>query len=184
MIHNICSLQPHAETRANQIAAWRSLVLDYLRFNKQFIIDIREAQHQTLFSNTAINRKLDTECLLAILSDLQRTQNAIPLDKQRNRWEIYWHTLEEWAAIIYNYINSKGATNSVLTLFELTQGDEVQEEGIVDRKPHFMFFNHSIFLVEFCGLDADVLIKVLRVLEAEGKCELMLFDDQQGVKFF
>lgn len=159
------TLQPHAETRANQIAAWRSLVLDYLRFNKQFIIDIREAQHQTLFSNTAINRKLDTECLLAILSDLQRTQNAIPLDKQRNRWEIYWHTLEEWAAIIYNYINSKGATNSVLTLFELTQGDEVQEE-------------------EFCGLDADVLIKVLRVLEAEGKCELMLFDDQQGVKFF
>lgn len=111
------------------------MVLDYFRGTKQYTLDIREASRQSLFCNTAINRKLDTEFILAILSDLQRTQNATPIDKQRHRWEIYWHTLEEWANMIYNYVSCSGATNSVLTLFELTQGDEVQSEGI-----HTKFF--------------------------------------------
>jgi len=159
------TLQPHTETRARQISVWRNLLLDYFRFTKQCTVDVREAPRQPLFSNSAINRKLDTEFIQAILSDLQRTQNAAPLDKQRNLWEVYWHTLEEWGNLIYNYISSRGATNTVLTLFELSQGDDVQEE-------------------EFCGLDTDVLIKILRVLEGDGKCELMLYDDHQGVKFF
>ncbi|KAK4872246.1 hypothetical protein RN001_016370 [Aquatica leii] len=159
------TLQPHAETRARQISVWRTLILDYFRSTKACSLDIREASRHLLFSNTSINRKLNAEFILAILSDLQRTQNAAPIDKQRYRWEIYWHTLEEWGSIIYDYITSRGATNSVLTLFELTQGDDVQDE-------------------EFCGLETDVLIKALRTLEAQGKCELMLSDDQEGVKFF
>ncbi|KAF5294980.1 hypothetical protein FQR65_LT10623 [Abscondita terminalis] len=159
------TLQPHAETRARQISVWRTLILDYCRSTKICLIDIREASRHTLFSNTNINRKLNAQFLLTILIDLQRTQNADPIDKQKFRWFIYWNTLEEWASIIYDYVSSRGANNSVFTLFELTQGDDVQDE-------------------EFSGLQTDVLIKALRALEAQGKCELMLSDDQEGVKFF
>lgn len=55
--------------------------------------------------------------------------------------------------------------NNVVTLYELTQGEDVGEE-------------------EFNGMSQDVLIKVLKVLENSRKCELILEDDIQGVKFF
>lgn len=111
------TLQPHTDTRTKQIALWKALVLDYCKATKQFILDVREVSHHPLFNNSNINRKLDIEFILAILSDMCRTENAAPIDKQQNRWEIYWHTLEEWGNIIYNYINDIGAINSVLTLF-------------------------------------------------------------------
>lgn len=41
-----------------------------------------------------------------------------------------------------------------------------------------------MIVLEFYGLDTEIFIKALRVLEDQGKCELMLYDDQQGVKFF
>lgn len=40
------------------------------------------------------------------------------------------------------------------------------------------------FTLEFHGLDTEVLIRSLRTLESAKKAELMLFDDNQGVKFF
>lgn len=55
--------------------------------------------------------------------------------------------------------------NTVLTLYELAQGEDVANE-------------------EFSGMHQDVLVKVLRALESERKCEVILEDDMQGVKFF
>ena len=40
------------------------------------------------------------------------------------------------------------------------------------------------FLVDFHGLDGDVLKKALRTLETQNKAELMSFDGNEGVKFF
>ncbi|GJQ65958.1 Vps25 [Trypoxylus dichotomus] len=160
-----CLLQPHNETRSKQIVAWRSLILDYFKATKQSTLDIYEATNLPVFNNTMINRKLNPQALLTILNELQNSGNAAPIDKQKNIWDIYWHTLDEWANIVYNYITNIGATNSVLTIYELTQGDDHQGE-------------------EFYGLDSNVFIKILKTLETQGKCELMLFDDQQGVKFF
>jgi hypothetical protein len=37
-----------------QIAAWRTLVLDYHRIRKQCLLDVREAQRAPVFNNTAI----------------------------------------------------------------------------------------------------------------------------------
>ncbi|KAF5275040.1 hypothetical protein FQA39_LY06977 [Lamprigera yunnana] len=159
------TLQPHAETRVRQIALWRSLILNYFRCKKTFTLDIRETHQHPLFNNKDINRKLDMEFVLAILSDLQRTQNAAPVDKQRCLWKIYWHTIEEWSYILYDYITMKGGTNSVFSLYELTQGEEVQEE-------------------EFYCLDDTILIKALTLLQQQEKCELMLSNEERGVKFF
>ncbi|VEN61865.1 unnamed protein product [Callosobruchus maculatus] len=159
------TLQPHPETRAKQVAAWKTLILNYCQKTKTYLLDVREAEQIPLFNNATINRKLESKVVISILSELQKTGNAGPLDKSKYRWEVYWHTLEEWASMIYDYINNRGMQNTVVTLYELSQGDDVQDE-------------------EFCGIQQDVLIKVLRILENERKCELILDDDIQGVKFF
>lgn len=47
------------------------------------------------------------------------------------------------------------------------------------------FQNLLLFHIsEFHGLDMNVLMKALKSLESKGKCELIEFDDNQGVKFF
>ncbi|XP_069672620.1 vacuolar protein-sorting-associated protein 25 isoform X2 [Periplaneta americana] len=157
------TIQVHQETRTKQIAAWRNLVLDYHRISKQCVLDVREAQRSSLFNNTAIDRKLPQEGIIMILEDLARTGNAESLDKPKHRWHIYWHTLEEWADLVYNWVQSCGMTNNVCTLYEITDGDNSTDE-------------------EFHGLDMEVMVKVLQTLEARSKAEL--FDDNQGVKFF
>ncbi|XP_076166664.1 vacuolar protein sorting 25 [Ptiloglossa arizonensis] len=159
------TLQPHTDTRAKQLAAWKSLILEYYRITKQSIVDIREAHSSPLFNNSTINRKLPSEVVLLVLEELAKSGNASPLDKARQRWLVYWHTLDEWGEIIYNWAQENGFTGSVFTLFELTQGEDTVNE-------------------EFYGLDTEVLIKALRTLETNKKAELILFDDNQGVKFF
>jgi len=52
---SIFRIQVHTETRTKQIAAWRSLVLDYHKITKQCILDTREAQRTPVFNNTAID---------------------------------------------------------------------------------------------------------------------------------
>ncbi|CAH1163318.1 unnamed protein product [Phaedon cochleariae] len=159
------TLQPHPETRSKQVAAWKSLILEYCEKNKIYVIDVRESSQGPLFYNSTINRKLEQSVILSILSELQKTDNSAPVDKLNNRWEIYWHTLEEWASMIYDYVLGQGIQNSVLTLHELVQGEDTAEE---------MFF----------GMNQEVLLKVLRLLEKDRKCEVILEDDVQGVKFF
>ncbi|XP_059480146.1 vacuolar protein-sorting-associated protein 25 [Neocloeon triangulifer] len=159
------TIQPHSETRAKQLLAWRSLVLDYFKQTKESVLDVREVQNTPLFFNSKINRKLPQEGVMMILADLQTTGNAEPLDKTKNRWLIFWRTPEEWGKLLYNWAQSRGMTNSVCTLFELVAGDDTTDE-------------------EFYGLDMDVVVKAIRTLEMEKKAEIMMFDDSHGVKFF
>ncbi|XP_045774587.1 vacuolar protein-sorting-associated protein 25-like isoform X2 [Maniola jurtina] len=159
------TIQPHSETRAKQLEAWQQLIAEYLKTTKQSTIDIRESQNSPLFNNSSINRKLSQEAILTILEDMAKNGRAAPVDKSKNVWEIYWHSLDEWGNMIYNWASLNGMTNSVCTLFELREGDNSVGE-------------------EFHGLDMNILIKALKSLEVKGKCELMEFDDNQGVKFF
>lgn len=153
-------LQPHADTRAKQIAGWKSLMLEYYRNTKQSIVDVRELHTNPLFHNTNINRilllnyteicsyaniqttirkifnniiigQLSSEAVLLILEELAKSGNACPLDKTKQRWLVYWHTLEEWGDIIYNWAQENGFVGSVCTLFELTQGEDTTEQGIL-----------------------------------------------------
>ncbi|CAH2103002.1 unnamed protein product [Euphydryas editha] len=159
------TIQPHSETRAKQLEAWQQLIAEYMKASKKSTIDIRESQNSPLFHNASINRKLSSEALLTILEDMAKTGRAAPIDKSKNIWEVYWHSLDEWGNMIYSWASNNGLNNSVCTLFELQEGDNTVGE-------------------EFHGLDMNILVKALKTLEVKGKCELMEFDDSQGVKFF
>lgn len=60
-------IQPNAETKAKQLEAWRTLVLDYCRVKKVWIIDVNNAVNMPLFYNSSIN----SECRNALFRSVQ-----------------------------------------------------------------------------------------------------------------
>lgn len=99
------------------------------------------------------------------MNELCNSKNASPVGKNTGTYEIYWNTLEEWSIVINTWATNTGMTNSVLTFFELLNGDDTQSE-------------------EFHRLSEQVFMKALKHLESKGKCEVMEIDGNYGVKFF
>uniref|UniRef100_A0A1B6LXU1 Vacuolar protein-sorting-associated protein 25 n=1 Tax=Graphocephala atropunctata TaxID=36148 RepID=A0A1B6LXU1_9HEMI len=156
------TIQPNEETRKRQLEAWRSLVVEYHRSTRQYVLDVGEAERSPLFNNTSISRKLSSEGIVAVLETLQRRGNAEPINKEKTRWYIYWNTLAEWGALVYSWAQDSGFTNSVCTFYEIVNTSDQ----------------------EFSGMETGVLVKALKTLERQNKAELMMFDGNSGVKFF
>ncbi|XP_050542040.1 vacuolar protein-sorting-associated protein 25 [Daktulosphaira vitifoliae] len=156
------TIQPNVETRKKQLEAWRTLLLNYCSTQKICSIDIREGDRLPVFNNSAISRKLSPEAITTVLEFLQKTGNADPLDKSKTRWHIYWHTLDEWASIIYKWAQDNGMINTVCTFYEISSdtGGELN------------------------GLDDDVLMKILKILERRQQAEILTLEGGSGVKFF
>ncbi|GFO05328.1 vacuolar protein-sorting-associated protein 25 [Plakobranchus ocellatus] len=159
------TIQPNIETRKKQLEAWCSLVLEYQRHTKQYSLDVTEAQSSELFYNKQLNRKLNLDAIYTVLEELRKRGNLTWKDKNRKSCTLIWRTYAEWGKIIYTWVVSRSMTNTVCTLYELTNGEDSEDQ-------------------EFHGLDKDVLIQALQTLEAERKAELMEFDGGEGVKFF
>lgn len=155
------SIQPNIKTQEEQLRTWKKLVLDYQKHLKKCTLNLGDDTE--LFSNTTINRKLPVDGQSLVLSELEKSGNALAVDKRRLQWEVYWYTLDELGNLIYKYISDNGLNNTVCTVFELVSGDDTAQE-------------------EFHGLEESVVLRCLRVLQANGKCEV--FEDGEGVKFF
>lgn len=78
---------------------------------------------------------------------------------------VYWRTPEEWAGLIEAWVDETAQKGTVLTLYELTEGEATRG-------------------TEFHGLDQDLLQKALNVLVKRGKAQIFGQEDSQGVKFF
>ncbi|KAK4128438.1 ESCRT-II complex, vps25 subunit [Parathielavia appendiculata] len=78
---------------------------------------------------------------------------------------IYWRTPEEWAALVESWVDATGQRGSVLTVYELVEGDGTRG-------------------TEFHGLDQELLLKALNVLVKRGKAQVFGQEDSLGVKFF
>lgn len=163
VLPNLSSIQPNDKTRQAQLSTWADLVLNYQRHHNQAVLSLNEKT--PLFNNESIHRNLRPEGRLVILEHLERLKNAAPCDLGRQQWEIYWHPLEEWATMIHSWALNNGMTNTVCTLFEMTEGDTSLGQ-------------------EWHGLDRAVFVKALKVLERQEKCELMGEGDDGGVKFY
>lgn len=157
------TIQPNEATRAKQLSAWRSLVLDYCQKNRITVLDIREAAASSpLFHNKRIERQLDEEEILIVLRELEKHGNLEWTDKSKRRCSVYWRSPEEWGSLIYQFAKENGLTNTVCTIYELQEGDDAAGQP-------------------FHGLDTELLIKSLKSLEIKNQCEL--FDGNEGVKF-
>jgi ESCRT-II complex subunit VPS25 len=163
--------QTNLTTYHAQLTKWSAFVLAYARHHRIFKLSLSSAPDSELF----YNRKLDRRLLLADIREL------LEFMKKEGRAEyvasgsgssgggdvvyIHWRKPESWARLIETYVEDSGQKGSVLTIYELTQG-----EGTRGTELH--------------GVDTDVLLKALNILVKKGKAQIFGQDDSQGVKFF
>lgn len=159
------TLQPVKETKDKQVGLWCSLILAYCQHHKAFVLDVSD-DASPLFNNSSINRKLSAEARTVLLDDLVSQGKAEWLDKGKRQCLVLWKKVDEWAAAIYSFAKTYGLSDSVMTLDELSGGDDVRGTDLY-------------------GLDKDLLMRALKALEAQGKVRIFkgATPEEQGVKF-
>ena len=144
------TLQPVKDTKDRQSKLWGELILSYCRHAKVFVVDV-ESDTFPLFSNPSISRKLPLEARRIFLEDLVALGGAEWLDgTSKCQCLIFWKRIQEWAAAIYSFVLTFGLQDSVMTLKELSEGDDTRGTDI-----------H--------GIHREVLVRALRLLESQGK---------------
>lgn len=154
----------HAKVRDQQLNTWADLLLKYQKHKNEALLNVND-ENSPLFYNETINRRLPVDGRLLVLQQLEKSGHASAVDKQKTQWEIYWFTLDEWANLIYGWASDNAMIGTVCTLYELGNGEDSVNQ-------------------DFHQLENSVLLKALKRLEVSGKCEVISFDDQEGVKFF
>jgi len=157
-------LQPIKETRDKQIALWTSLILSYCKHQKVFILSASE--DIPLFHNRDINRRLAPAAAQTFLEALVAAGQGRWLDNNKTRCIILWKKLEEWADVIQQWSRDSGLSDSVMLVEEIRVGDDVRG-------------------TELYGLDREVLLRALKVLEDRGVVKLFrgATPEEEGVKF-
>lgn len=185
--------QPNAATFEAQLNHWQDIILGYCKANKIWIlsetgskigsqslddedsdddddelIDDSEATKEfNIFRNDTINRHASTELIDDIISSLIKSKHAewINPNNKKQGLLILWNTIEEWAYIVYDWIDTSGQNGSILTIYELQRGDMSKTQ-------------------EFSGMCTPTLIKVLETLVKQGKATLLKDEGKiSGVKF-
>jgi ESCRT-II complex subunit VPS25 len=171
------TLQPNEKTRFKQLDAWCDLVVNYCKQNRQFELDISEAQNSDLFTNKKIDRKLSIDFIELIIDELKKIGKAEWLDVQRDsksklqqqqkrKCLILWHTIDEWSKLIYDYVCNSSLQNTVCTFYELIESDDCRSE-------------------EFYKINLNLFKKALNLLQTQHKAEVFQIEDGvEGVKFF
>ncbi|KAH7367560.1 ESCRT-II complex subunit [Plectosphaerella cucumerina] len=127
---------------------------------------------EELFHNKKLNKRLSLADARDVIEFMRKDGRAeyVGAGGSQNQtagdlvW-IYWRTPEEWAALVEAWVDETGQKGVVLTLYELTEGDNSKD-------------------AEFHGLDQDLLLKALTILSKRGKAQIFGQEDSQGVKFF
>lgn len=154
------TIQHNPVSRGQQLSQWRALILDFCRYHRIFCLsplpgtsDTSQAAksevadpHKSLFSNRAIQRSLSPESIRQVLTDLVDHKQAVWEDSLIGKSRpgaagsntnakayIYWKTPAQWGDAIYEWVIATGQNKSIMTLFELTQGELVESQGMLIR---------------------------------------------------
>lgn len=156
------TIQKNADTKKKQFEAWSTLILKYHKHHKILKIRVADSLTSPLFFNKAIDRKLNSSEVTALLNHLQKKGNIEWDDKQCSSCTVLWYSVDQWSDMVYKWALESGSVNTVLTVHELVEGDDTSNQ-------------------EFHGLDSWFMVKILEKLSLKGKAE-MIGDD--GVKIF
>lgn len=135
------------------------------------------------FHNPRINRRLAVGDIKSVVDFLKKDGRAeyVPLtgtstSKKDSEQQggggggdeafVYWRTPEEWGSLIEGWVEETGQRGSVLTVYELREGEGTRG-------------------TEIWGMDGDVLVKALGTVVKRGKAQIFQSgEDSLGVKFF
>ncbi|BFZ58875.1 hypothetical protein PYCC9005_005941 [Savitreella phatthalungensis] len=176
--------QPNSETLSGQLGSWGSLILEWCRRRRVFVVSATaEECGKVPFRNTAIDRALKPAFLREILEGMCSRGEAEWLDggekkkgsgrgagsaAGQDRCLMLWRTADAWADMLDKHIDESGAQGQVLTLYELTDGSRGSSAN------------------ELKDLDPLILRRAIEVLAKRGKAHLMRGPDGEdsGVKFY
>lgn len=78
---------------------------------------------------------------------------------------VFWKRPEEWADVVYGWVEGTGQKGSVLTVWEMLEGEAAKGE-------------------EFWGMDREIFQRALMALVKSGRAQVFGEDEGRGVKFF
>ncbi|KAJ2099660.1 Vacuolar protein-sorting-associated protein 25, partial [Coemansia sp. RSA 922] len=120
------SRQPNESTWKEQRRQWCDLVLAYYRHNRLFSMSLAEAVTEPPFANRQLRRALRVDVLREIVDELVKQGNAVWVGAKNTKDTclVFWRKPEVWASMIHQWASERGLFNSVLTVFELANGDD------------------------------------------------------------
>ncbi len=162
------SPQPTLQTRQAQLRKWSILVQTYCRHHRIHELSIIDALDTPLFYNAVLKRRLSLKDAKEVIDHMASSEGDERADwvspDKASAW-VWWRKPEEWANLIAAWVEESGQKGTILTLYELVQGESTEQQ-------------------EFHGLDSRVLLKSMNTLVKKGKAQVFGTEDQQGVKFF
>jgi ESCRT-II complex subunit VPS25 len=128
--------QPNPITRSSQYTSWSTFIQSYCRHNRIFVLTLIDALDSPLFHNKALGRKLSLQDARDIVDWMASKEGGERTEwigagkgKTSEKCWVYWRRPEEWAGVVEAWIDGTGQKNSVLTLYELTEGDATVNQG-------------------------------------------------------
>ena len=167
------SRQENISTHRAQLERWSAIVLNYARHHGIFRLSVSAAAESDLFHNRRLDRRLQLPDIRDLLDFMRKEGRAEYVSGEGGGAAatggdvvfIYWRKPEEWGRLIERYVEETGQKGTVLTLYELVEGEGTRG-------------------AEFHGMDSDVLQKALQHLVKRGRAQVFGQDGSQGVKFF
>lgn len=168
--------QPNTNTRQSQLQKWSSLIQSWCRHHRQYRLSLIDAVETPLFHNAALRKRLDLREARAVVDWMSKSEEEGG-GGRRAEWIaegsaqgkavawIWWRRPEEWADVLVEWVDGTGQRGTVLTVYELIEGDVTMSQ-------------------EFHGMDTDVMLRSLNVLVKRGKAQIFGDAGQEGVKFF
>jgi ESCRT-II complex subunit VPS25 len=90
-----------------------------------------------LFNNKSLGRKLslqDAREVVDWMASKEGGERAEWVGKEKGRSEkcwVYWRRPEEWASVLEGWVEGTGQRGSVLTFYELVEGDATMSQGML-----------------------------------------------------
>jgi len=137
------TVQPNLATRHAQFAKWFALIRAYCRHHRIYRLSAANPAASgapDLFRNPRLDRALDPPAVREVLEAMRRDPggHAEPVSSpgspdEPDAYWIYWRTPAEWAALLEGWIAETAQQGSVLTLYEITEGEATRSTGTL---PH------------------------------------------------
>lgn len=147
--------QTNLNTLHAQLVKWSTLVLSYCRHHRLFKLSLSPGGSTTttttasstsdptvvdteeLFHNRRLNRRLALADIKEVIDFMRKEGRAEYVGSEGGGeggdvvW-VYWRTPEEWAALIEGWVDETAQKGTVLTLYELTEGEGTRGTGMCD----------------------------------------------------
>ncbi|EFQ96671.1 vacuolar protein-sorting-associated protein 25 [Nannizzia gypsea CBS 118893] len=162
------TIQPNLTTREKQFQKWSSFIQAYCRHHRIYRLSLIDTISAPLFYNAELKKGLGLADAVNIVDWMAGTsggKRAEWIGGEKTIAWIWWKRPEEWASVLAGWVEETAQKNTVLTLYELMEGEATVSQ-------------------EFHKMDPEVMQKALQVLAKQGKAQVFGSEDQQGVKFF